>query len=664
MNPHISYRPDIDGLRAIAILCVLIFHAFPNAVTGGFIGVDVFFVISGYLISTILFTDLQKGRFSFKTFYMRRVRRLFPALITVLVATFAVGWLVLLPEEFAQLGKHIAAGMGFVANFVYLDEAGYFDKAAETKPLLHLWTLGVEEQFYIVWPVILFAAWKWGRRLFPVLAVIFIASFLYNVMQVTVDRDKAFFLPYARFWELLAGAGSAYVHLKARFDFPALKNARVQDVAACAGVGLILASAYFIHKDMRFPGFLAVLPVLGAVLLVSARQAWINRAILSHPVMVWIGAISYPLYLWHWPVLSYLHIIEIPLSAGVAFGALGVSVLLAWLTYRFIERSVRARPEARFIPHLCGMAVVLVVAGLCVSKDLMRPYLDIPEVNRVLDAAKDWKNTSPNAQKRKINGARYFVVPSHHDEEVIFLGDSNMQHFLPRVAHLIEDMPDQTYSAAFFTYGGCRPIPDVTTRGGEKCFGITRNVLEYIEQRDTVKRLVISGRWHKSIHSSKNIQYRMPDGEFLPLSEEWVRKIALGRLVEFIRDMRKRGIEVFIVQNAPSNAPGMNGPVIERVDLVWKKASGVENPYTHPEFFTRAEGVDMIARELIEGVAKASGARIIDPIPTMCGDADCPLSYDGGRSIYKDGGHVAYRYVRDHATFMDETILIKGGAGR
>lgn len=157
MTAHLShpkYRPDIDGLRAIAILSVVVFHAFPSWIKGGFIGVDVFFVISGFLISTIIFENLDKGTFSLTEFYARRIKRIFPALILVLVACFAFGWFALLADEYQQLGKHIAGGAAFISNFVLWDESGYFDNAADTKPLLHLWSLGVEEQFYIIWPLL------------------------------------------------------------------------------------------------------------------------------------------------------------------------------------------------------------------------------------------------------------------------------------------------------------------------------------------------------------------------------------------------------------------------------------------------------------------------------------------------------------------------------
>jgi peptidoglycan/LPS O-acetylase OafA/YrhL len=213
-----TYRPDIDGLRALAVLAVVGFHAFPNVVKGGFVGVDIFFVISGFLITGILQKTLQNNDLAHNnqealefwsyiaTFYQRRVARIFPALLVVLTASFTLGWLLLQPGEFKTLGKHLLAGAGFAANLVYWQEAGYFDAAAETKTLLHLWSLAVEEQFYLIWPVLIWAAWRLHLKTVWVVAVLLIASFAWNVLKVHSQPVATFYLPFSRFWELLAGA--------------------------------------------------------------------------------------------------------------------------------------------------------------------------------------------------------------------------------------------------------------------------------------------------------------------------------------------------------------------------------------------------------------------------------------------------------------------------
>lgn len=202
----LPYRQDIDGLRAISIIGVILFHAFPNALTGGFIGVDVFFIISGFLISSIILKQLESNEFSLVDFYCKRIIRIFPALLSVLAAVYAVGWFTLYPAEFAQIGKHIAAGAGFVQNFALLSESGYFDTASESKPLMHLWSLAIEEQFYLLYPLLLLLAWKMGGRFAIIMASALLLSFGSNIFFTQTNPNQAFYYPHTRFWELLMGA--------------------------------------------------------------------------------------------------------------------------------------------------------------------------------------------------------------------------------------------------------------------------------------------------------------------------------------------------------------------------------------------------------------------------------------------------------------------------
>ncbi len=342
-----AYRPDVDGLRAIAVLSVVGFHAFPAAIPGGFTGVDVFFVISGFLITGLIRSGLAQGRFSFIEFYGRRIRRLFPALLLILVTGGVLGWFTLTPDEYRQLGKHVAGGAGFVSNLVLWDEGGYFDSAASSKPLLHLWSLGIEEQFYIAWPLFLWMAWKLRWKLLAVTVVVGIVSFLLNVAISGIDATEAFYSPLCRVWELMAGAALALTgpggngvasNPPGRHSAPALR-----DAGAVAGAVLMFSGFFLITDDKSYPGWWAIVPVLGTLLIVSAgAQAWPNRTILSNRVLVWFGLISYPLYLWHWLLLSFARLIEyaeIPASARLLLVL--VSIVLAWLTYRLVEKPVR-----------------------------------------------------------------------------------------------------------------------------------------------------------------------------------------------------------------------------------------------------------------------------------------------------------------------------------
>lgn len=361
-----DYRPDIDGLRAIAVLAVVIFHAFPSSIQGGFVGVDIFFVISGYLISKHIWEELVAGTFSIKTFYARRVRRIFPALSVVLLASLLIGWLMLTPGEYEQLGKHVVAGVMFVSNIVFWKEAGYFDNAADTKPLLHLWSLGIEEQFYIVWPLFLTLFWRYSRHLSRAFIAVLCGSLAYSLMIVNHDSVADFYSPLTRFWELALGAGLA--HLTSRKLMLHTVN---RPVISWIGLLLILIALIVVNRDVAFPGAWALLPTLGAACLIYAgERAWPNRHILSHPFMVWFGLISYPLYLWHWPLLSYARIIESGTpSIKLRLFLLLVSIVLAWLTYRLIERPIRSRAHTRNIVLILCLGMLLIgAAGLTVKK--------------------------------------------------------------------------------------------------------------------------------------------------------------------------------------------------------------------------------------------------------------------------------------------------------
>jgi len=338
-NPGGTYRADIDGLRAVAILSVLFYHAFPEWIPGGFIGVDVFFVISGYLITTGLLQNLHNDRFSLLDFYERRIRRIFPALITVLAACFALGWFFLLAPEFEQLGKHVAAGAGFVSNLVLLKDIGYFDTAADLKPLLHLWSLGIEEQYYALWPLVLLVTWRLRLKIIPVIIGLSAVSFFFNVHHLQHHVQTIFYSPQARAWELLTGSLLAALQTERTL----LLSPRSGHVLSIAGITAIVVPIAILTPISIFPGWWAILPVAGAASLIAAGPlSLLNRTVLASRPMVAIGLISYPLYLWHWPLLSFARILsgEEP-TRPLRVLVVAVSTALAFLTYHFVEKPIR-----------------------------------------------------------------------------------------------------------------------------------------------------------------------------------------------------------------------------------------------------------------------------------------------------------------------------------
>jgi peptidoglycan/LPS O-acetylase OafA/YrhL len=447
------YRPDIDGLRAVSILLVVGYHAQASLVPGGFIGVDIFFVISGFLITGIILSQIEAGTFSALGFYARRIRRIFPALIVVLSATYLAGWFLLLPDGFAELGKNIAASVGFVSNLFQLRQAGYFAPASADDPLLHLWSLGIEEQFYIVWPgvLLLVALAKWRPLYILALAV---ASFAVGLLIFAGYKEWSFYSPIPRAWELLAGSLLAERQI-ARHDFLKAGFAHQHDLQATLGLALIASAAIGLNSDSMFPGVSALLPVLGAVLLILSPSSLINRRFLSSPVMVLIGLISYPLYLWHWPLLSYLGIIR---SGGPNFLEVWAAVVLAgvlsYLTYRFIELPLRRRPQ--IVPKLAfGLASlgVIGIATMAASGFDLRFSPEIREIARI-----EPQDNAGLRDKCFVESGFEFgsdcIEPGN--KPLLFLwGDSTAASLYPG---LREAATAHDFRMAHFEVAGCPPI--------------------------------------------------------------------------------------------------------------------------------------------------------------------------------------------------------------
>lgn len=341
-----GYRADIDGIRAIAVLLVVLFHAYPSSLAGGYAGVDMFFVISGYLITAGIYQQLQAGVFRFRVFYERRIRRIFPALSVVLLTVLMFGWFGLLQEDYKRLGYHGAWGSVFLLNFVYWGELGYFDLASEKKPLLHLWSLGVEEQFYLLAPLLMWGIYRWRARFtLSALVVFFFASLAVYVSLNVNEAQSAFYLPHARFWQLLAGAILAVWQHK-RVSATSRWFGKFHLVAEVAPVLAVCVLAVFLNRVQKgwdtYLGTIALLPVACTLIWLMSANSHFNRHVLSASPLTFVGRISYPLYLWHWVLFSFGHLFydakpfhEIRLPALVA------SFVLAWLTYRYVETPIR-----------------------------------------------------------------------------------------------------------------------------------------------------------------------------------------------------------------------------------------------------------------------------------------------------------------------------------
>jgi peptidoglycan/LPS O-acetylase OafA/YrhL len=371
---NIKYLPYIDGLRAVAILSVVGFYAFPNVLPGGFIGVDIFFVISGFLVATIIQGSLKNNTFSLGEFFKNRVRRILPSLVLVLFVGFILGWILFLPDELKLYGKHLAAAISFTSNFILNNESGYFDISSDSKPLLHLWSLSIEEQFYLTFPIIFLVLWSRKLLLVSFLISIFFLSFVGNIYYVSKDPTATFYLPFTRLWELVAGVlFSAYLCSKNNkyvenifTKFMSLKF--YGEIKSCAGLIMIVCGIFFLDGQHMYPGWLALIPVLGALLIISSgSNAYINYRFFSNKTLIYIGLISFPLYLWHWHwlLLSIAKILESETPTSyIRIILLLISFILAMVTYRFVEIPFRKNKKSSSIYLLLLMSIFLFIIGL------------------------------------------------------------------------------------------------------------------------------------------------------------------------------------------------------------------------------------------------------------------------------------------------------------
>lgn len=458
-----GYRADIDGLRAIAILSVVGFHVMPNYLPGGFVGVDVFFVISGFLISGIIFRGQEKKTFSFVNFYARRIRRIFPALAVVLVAVLLLGYNFLLPDEFVQLGRNMAAGAGFVANLLLWHESGYFAPSAELNPLTHLWSLGVEEQYYIIWPPLVWLTWRFRSLTLVSILSIAAASFAYNAFIVGRYPAEAFFSPATRFWELMIGSALAYTNFVGAFRYSSFSK----NILSVAGALLIAGALIFINRDIAYPGWLALLPTLGAAFIILAgEQAWVNFKILRIRAVVLVGLISYPLYLWHWPLLSFLRITSANNSdEWIGKGVVVIlSFVLAYLTYRLIELPIRAsaKTHMRLVPSTLVVTVAaLGSAGLYVMKADGLPGRLPSAAATIVNYAYD-DVTGLRVRRCDLDYGQHaadFLPECDGDrgvsKQVFIWGDSTAAHLYPGLKSALDP---KIYAISQYTGSSCPPL--------------------------------------------------------------------------------------------------------------------------------------------------------------------------------------------------------------
>lgn len=651
---NLKYRPDIDGLRAIAILAVIVFHAFPKKMPGGFVGVDIFFVISGFLISTIIFSGLERRSFSLIEFYIRRVIRIFPALILVLVSSLVFGWVVLFSDEYKQLGLHVSGGSGFIQNLILWNESGYFDHSAETKPLLHLWSLAIEEQFYIFWPLLLAFVWKkqWNFLTITLgIATVSIGTSLYLIMSG--HKAAAFYMPFSRFWELMVGGVIAYVTLHK----PQLIN-KYKNIQSLVGFILLVAGFALINKQSDFPGWWALLPTVGTFLIISAGpNSWMNQYILSNKLMIWIGLISYPLYLWHWPLLTFTRITTISLpSATLKWLALIFSVLLAWTTFRFLEKPIQAKKNKKFIASaaLVLMGFCLTI-GIIVNQGLINTRINQPQLTKVIDAVNDW--SYPNFLKKgSFDGNKYYFLNGGSGGKTLFLGDSHIEQYSPRALSVVKKRHSAN-SVYFWTSSGCPVIPNVKN-SRKNCQPRLEGALKFIESSN-FNQVVIGGCWNCYFDNFatnrrdipiEDDAYYIKNGTSQSLRNKTGQDLALSELEVLLKKLALKTNVTLLLDNANSDKQSpqsfFSGNRIQGLKInSYKEMSDVP--------------VDQfILRNKLLNIAKRTGVKVIDPMKHLCDFStySCLKVSKDGRPLFRDANHLRPFFVRE-VKYFDEALF-------
>lgn len=645
-----NYRRDIDGLRAISVLIVVAFHAFPEWLPGGFIGVDVFFVISGFLISGIILNDIENGRFSIARFYHRRVRRIFPALIVVLLSVLAAGWFLLSTEEYKQLGWHVLASGLFFQNITLFSESGYFDVVADYKPLLHLWSLSVEEQFYLVYPLLLLFFAKSKRLLFAVgsIAALSMCACMFQT-YILADSTGSFFLPHNRFWELMAGSIVQIV----------MRNR--QQVAnpflAVVGIALLGIGVFLTDRYIPFPSLITMLPVLGAMLvLMGNSNSTFSKRVLGSGVIVFIGLISYPLYLIHWPIFSFARIFTAHEPAMLTKWVMIIaSFILAALTYLLIERPLRfgrTKGKSSVLDWRIGLIlvgmVIAICAGYCVNyyngiasraiggtlgRHMHERFkVGIEIENRYKHGSCD---REPLVDRRLLPGCLMYG-PKDAEETIVVWGDSHAEAWSSAFFDIAKRFGKRVI---LFRQLGCAPILDVVrTDGGahsQNCATAERAAAAVSTvQKLKPKHVFLVARWSLYPNGWYVGGKLQPATHFLSLSPS----------VPATRDTSRRAIESKLPETLYALAEAAPVTVIKTIPVLRASAESVFLKRTTPTSREEHRKNESFAVRIIEDAIR-DAPRSLNPITTMdpaslvCDEKQCAISINN-IVMYRDDNHI------------------------
>ncbi|WP_188707683.1 acyltransferase family protein [Polaromonas eurypsychrophila] len=646
----LKYRSDIDGLRALAVLSVVIYHVSPQSLPGGFLGVDIFFVISGYLISLIVFREQAAGTFSFADFYARRIRRIFPALAVVLLATVVFGAFSLFADEYRRLGIHAASAIVFLLNFQLMGEAGYFDVASDSKPLLHLWSLSVEEQFYLVWPALLVVLGRVRWRIGLVIGILIVGSFGFAIYLANKHLDAFYFHPLARFWELLLGAALAYCHnrfginaLPTRIDQPWMRH-----LLSFTGLGAIFFALFMFDGRAPHPSGLTLIPLLGTVFLMASGGSAVAGRLLALKPIVWIGLISYPLYLWHWPLLTYIRVMESGTPArGLLWIGAGAAVLLAGLTYRFIEQPLRHPSRARpALAILVSTMIVLFVASLSVVASEGLPGRTSVGYVKAAEAQIKREPASDEACKNLFAAGSAPVYCRLHNsgkQMIGLIGDSHAHVLFPGVSELAGK---QGYGTLLLANSGCPPLLGaVTGRNAaerQSCAQSIETIVKAVLSDKRIVTVVIASRGPQYLTGAgfgpaeANYSYPPITTEPLPTKQSQLTpgKIFADGLLNTSLQLHQRGIRVsYLLQVPELGVPARN--CLGRPLVLTPQTNMCTVEYE--VYRDRMQSY----RDQVLGLAQtAPYMRIINVEQALCIENKCS-GFIGNQLLYADDNHLS-----------------------
>lgn len=515
-EPSYNYRPDIDGLRAVAILSVVLFHARVPGIPGGFVGVDVFFVISGFLIGGHIYSDLQENRFSFLEFYKRRAKRILPPLFVVLAILMPAAFFLMSPYEFGRLSSRALATVLSLSNFLFWRKVNYFQSVTESEPLLMTWSLGVEEQFYFVIPLLLVLLFRLGRRvLFSAIAVVLVVSFAWSAFQLSHNPVACFYLLPSRAWELAVGVLLA-ISWKPLLHRRWLASAWIANLLSVCGILLIVFSCCLLSTATPFPGPAAAAPVLGAAMLILSRPSFLNHRILGSALLSYIGRVSYAWYLWHWPLLACLRLcIGDQLPIALALSALLLSFLLAVLSYHLVEKPLRAsrRAAAPLLMRYAAVSLAMAAVFLFIYKKNGFPdrYPQLTAQEHLDDAL----SSNPCImQRNSLTPPSACYDPTLRRDKLLLWGDSHAEALMPAVKTKAE-AAGYVFSSLLHT--GCPPLIGAARYDHDDpnyykyCLAFNKQTLHSIVS-DPATKVVVLESWWESTFDSEGTRQLVKDG--------------------------------------------------------------------------------------------------------------------------------------------------------